>query len=173
MASRAQGRTTDTTSTTRRDTRQQQLAQDEDDVELLLHGRADGEHLIDDDEGLVHQIGIFNLSYLPKLREENVSRWGQFLAWFRIQQGTVKASDVCSLLFNKLLLYFSRWQLLPYKCSRHMCFAHNMMFDILILMCCHYFFISVVDAIFSLRLDINGFSVICRWKTFMTFIYIG
>ena len=66
MASRAQVETTDTTSTTGRDTRLQQLAQDEDDVELLLHGRADGEHLIDDDEGLVHQIGIFNLSYLPK-----------------------------------------------------------------------------------------------------------
>ena len=69
MASRAQVETTDTTSTTGRDTRQQQLAQDEDDVELLLHGRADGEHLIGDDEGLVHQVGIFNLSYLPKGRK--------------------------------------------------------------------------------------------------------
>ena len=51
---------------TGRVTRLQQLAQGDDEVELLLHGGADGEHLIDDDEGLVHQIGIFNLSYFPK-----------------------------------------------------------------------------------------------------------
>ena len=44
----------------------QQLAQDDDEVELLLHCGADGEHLIGDDDSLIHQIGIFNLSYFPK-----------------------------------------------------------------------------------------------------------
>ena len=51
---------------TGRVTRLQQLAQGDDEVELLLHDGAGGEHLIGDDDGLVHQIGIFNLSYFPK-----------------------------------------------------------------------------------------------------------
>ena len=68
---------------TGRVTRTQQLAQGDDDVGLLLHGGASGEHLIGDDDGLVQQIGIFNLSYLPKKGRKCV-QVGHFPAWSRV-----------------------------------------------------------------------------------------